>query len=232
VRPLVAAAAVPLAVVCCTRDRPGVPILGYHSVGAVADEYTVSLAAFERQLDWLEAGGFQTISVHDLLSGGERTGRSVILTFDDGTQDAVRVVLPALQKRGMRASFFIVTDFAGRPGYLTWDEVRKLAAAGMEIGSHSLDHSRLADLSDDRVRKELVESKRILELELRRPVEVIAYPYNSTRSRIAQEAKEAGYRAALAGMVHGNADRFSLYRFTVTGTTSMSDFEAAVSGRR
>lgn len=211
----------------CGRGRPPVPILGYHSVGAAADDLTVPLPVFERQLAWLQAEGFATISVHDLLEG-KVPKRSVILTFDDGKEDAIRLVLPALQKRGMRASFFVVTGLVGRPGYLTWGDVRALAAAGMEIGSHGVDHARLADLPDDRVREELAQSKRALETELRRPAEVLAYPYNSTRARISAEAKKAGYRAALAGIAHGNADLFSLYRRTVTGTTSMDDFRAAL----
>lgn len=216
-----------VALLCCTRAKPPVPILGYHSIGAVADEYTVPLPVFEQQLDWLKAEGFATVSVHDLVEGAPRPRRSIILTFDDGKEDAVRLVLPALRKRGMRASFFVITGFVGKPGYLSWDDVRTLVAAGMEIGSHSVDHRRLTELPEDQAREELLASKQALELELRRPAEAFAYPYNSTSSALSRQAEEAGYRAAVAGSAHGNANRFSLYRFSVTGKTSVADFRTA-----
>ena len=216
-----------LLVVACTRGKPAVPILGYHSIGALSDEYTVPQGAFEQQLDWLRTDGFETLSIHDLLAGGGRPRRGVILTFDDGKEDAVRVVLPALRRRAMRGTFFVITRFVGQPGYLDWNGVRALAAAGMEIGSHTADHARLSELPDDRVREELVESKRVLERELHQPIEVLAYPYNSLRARTAHLVEEAGYRAALAGVVHGSDQRFSLYRFSVTGATTLDEFRAA-----
>jgi len=216
-----------LLLLCCARGKPPVPILGYHSVGMVADEYTVPQAAFEQQLDWLQSAGFETLTVHGYLEG-RRPKRAVILTFDDGKEDAARIVLPALRRRGMRATFFVITGFVGRPGYLDWNGVHALATAGMEIGSHTVDHARLVDLPEDRAREELVESRRTLERELGRPIEALAYPYNSMRSRTARLAREAGYRVAVAGMVHGNDGLLSLYRFSVNGATTMQELRSAV----
>src|SRR5436305_2810450 len=143
----------------CARGRPPVPILNYHSVAPGGDEFTVAPEEFEHQLDFLVSAGLRTVSLDDLVQHRD-VSRGIVLTFDDGTEDALTRVLPALQKRGMRGTFFIITGFVGRPGFLTWDGVRALAAAGMEIGSHTVDHERLGDLSPDRVRTELVESKR------------------------------------------------------------------------
>jgi len=210
----------------CSR-RPPLAILNYHSVGQASDDYTVPQAAFEQQLDWLAGQGFQTASLNQLVEH-RLPPRAVILTFDDGKEDALRVVLPLLQKRQMRGSFFIITALVGQPGYLGWDGVRALAAAGMEIGSHTVDHQRLADLPEARVRWELVESKRLLEAQLGKPVEAVAYPFNSVRSRIVRAARAAGYRAAVAGAAHGGADLLDLYRFTVDGFTPFEAFQRAV----
>ena len=163
-----------LVVAACTRGKPEIPILNYHSIGP-RDEFTVPLATFEAELDWLSANGYRTVSLHDLLESREQKRRlpprSVILTFDDGKEDALRLVLPALQKRGMRGTFFVITGAVGQPGYLTWDGVRALAAAGMEIGSHTVTHARLADLGGDRVDAELRQSRAELEKQLKRPIE-------------------------------------------------------------
>jgi len=219
-------AALLLACAACT-GKPDVPILNYHSVGNASEAFTVDESAFNQQLDWLIAAGFRTVLLHDVLER-QNLKHAVVLTFDDGTDDALTRVLPALRRRGLRGTFFIVTGFVGRPGYLSWDGVRALAAAGMEIGSHGVDHARLSDLPDDRVRDELGVSKRDLEDQLHRPIEVLAYPYNAVRPRLEKAAAEAGYRAAVAGVVHGGADRYSLYRFSVTRETTLTAFQRAV----
>jgi peptidoglycan/xylan/chitin deacetylase (PgdA/CDA1 family) len=201
-----------------------VPILNYHSVG-VQDEFAVSDAAFAQQLDWLAAGGIRTLPLRDALA---RQERAVVLTFDDGKEDALTHVLPALQKRGMRAAFFIPTALIGTPGFLTWDGVRALAAAGMEIGSHGVTHARLADLPGDLVREELLQSKRKLEAELHRPVDLLADPFNSVRRNVRAAAEEAGYRIAVSGVVHGGSDPLDLLRTTITGGTTLEQFKQIV----
>ncbi len=218
----------------CTPGKPEVPILNYHSVGTVAEDYTVPLAAFEQQLGWIAAQGLQTISLHDLAES--RAGhaplprRAVILTFDDGREDALRLVLPALRAHGMRATFFIVTGWIGKPGYLTWDGVRALAGAGMEIGSHTVTHPRLPDLPPERVEEELRVSRQTLEKELGRPVEALAYPYNSVRRGVVASAQAAGYRLAVAGGAHGGRELFWLLRIPIAGSTTLADFERAILG--
>jgi peptidoglycan/xylan/chitin deacetylase (PgdA/CDA1 family) len=219
-----------LAAASC-RGRPAAPILNYHSIGpGGAPEFEVSEPAFAQQLDWLAQAGFHTISLGD-LAGGRATDRAVVLTFDDGTEDALTLALPALQRRGMRGSFFIATGLVGKPGFLTWDGVRALAAAGMEVGSHTVRHARLADLGEAEVRTELVESKRTLEAELGRPVDLLAYPYNSVRSRVRKAAAEAGYRIGVSGVVHGGSDPIDLRRVSVTRDMTLEQFQQAVSAR-
>ena len=198
------------------RGKPPAPILNYHSVGSDGDEFTVSDASFARQLDWLAATGFHTSSLHEI--------KGVVLTFDDGKEDALTHVLPALQKRGFKGAFFVITGLVGKPGYLTWDGVRALERAGMEIGSHTVTHARLADLPDEKVRDELVESKRALEKQLGHPVDLLAYPYNSVRARVRDAARDAGYRIAVSGVAHGGSDPLDLLRTTVTRDTTMEQF--------
>ena len=121
----------------------------------------------------------------------------------------------------MRATFFVITGFIGRPGSLSWPQLRELVGQGMEIGSHGERHLRLADLDRAQVLGELTRSKQALDGALGSPIEVLAYPYNSVRRWIVPLARESGYRAAVAGMAHGNADRFTLYRMGVyRGTTA------------
>jgi peptidoglycan/xylan/chitin deacetylase (PgdA/CDA1 family) len=215
----------------CTGGKPEVPILNYHSVGDVADDYTTPIAAFEQQLDWLAAEGFRTVSLHEVAES--RTGRAVlpkraiVLTFDDGTADALNVVLPSLHRRGMRATFFIITGRVGESGFLTWEGVRALAAAGMEIGSHTRTHPRLPKIPKEAAEEELKVSKSRLEAEIGQTVEALAYPHNSVRSRTEALVAAAGYRVAVAGVAHGGWDLLRLRRVPVNGFTSLSAFQRA-----
>jgi peptidoglycan/xylan/chitin deacetylase (PgdA/CDA1 family) len=217
------------AMLLLTACKPPVPIVNYHSVGTARDEFAISRQQLEAQLDALR--GRRTISLHQLAEGDFRPD-DVVLTFDDGTSDALTAVLPILQSRGMRGTFFIVTDFVGQPGYLDWEGVRKLRDAGMEIGSHTVDHVRLGDSSEAEVRRELRESKRILEQQLHQPVEAIAYPYNSSRPWIAVQAREAGYRIGVSGPAHGGADPLDLARISVRPAMTLDDFQRGLRDRR
>jgi peptidoglycan/xylan/chitin deacetylase (PgdA/CDA1 family) len=204
-----------------------VPIVNYHSVGAAHDEFTISQAQFAAQLDLLASRGFKTISLHDVAER-KFDKHDVVLTFDDGFEDARTVVLPMLQQRGMRATFFIVPAFVGRPGFLDWNGVRALQSAGMEIGSHTVDHARLGDLPGGRIRWELVESKRRLEEQLHVPIEAVAYPFNSVRARILDTAKEAGYRIGVSGPAHGGSDPLDLIRISIKPGITLKEFETAL----
>ncbi len=217
---------------CGPCSRPALPILTWHTIGPGGDAFTVSEANFTAQLDAL--AGYSTLTFHQLLEGKTPPAHAVLLTFDDGTEDAFTRVLPELRKRGMRATFFLVSGFIGadpahrhlEPNgarYLIWPEVLALREAGMELGSHSVDHARLPDLSEDRARDELVRSKRDLEAGLGAPVEVFAYPFNSVRRSTRALVVAAGYRAAVAGSVHGSGDLFELYRLGVYHGTSAAD---------
>jgi peptidoglycan/xylan/chitin deacetylase (PgdA/CDA1 family) len=234
-RPLIAAAF--LLSTGCSR-RPEVPILAYHSVSDAPDGFTISESDFTSHLDVLRRSGFETITFHEWLAHQDRgtplPAKPIVLTFDDGFEDAYSTVLPALRARGMRGTFFVVTSLVGADAphrvvreenggqrrYLVWPEVRALAAAGMEIGSHGERHLRLADLDRAQVLGELTRSKQSLDGALESPVEILAYPYNSVRRWIVPLVRESGYRAAVAGMAHGNGDRFTLYRIGVYRSTT------------
>ncbi|HEX9603025.1 MAG TPA: polysaccharide deacetylase family protein [Myxococcales bacterium] len=218
--------------------RPDVPILTWHSIGGAGDELTVSEAAFAAQLDALRNAGFHTVTFHEWLEHEDRGAslpeKPILLTFDDGYQDALTAALPALRARGMRGTFFLVSRWIGLdeshrfsqggPGsprrYLVWPEVRALAAAGMEIGSHGATHARLPDLTEQQALGELTGSRRELETGLGAPVEVFAYPYNASRRRLRALVRKAGYRAAVSGSAHGGADRYELHRTGVQRSTS------------
>ncbi|MFB7590335.1 polysaccharide deacetylase family protein [Streptomyces sp. NPDC056169] len=83
---------------------------------------------------------------------GSRDTPRVALTFDDGPDPVhTRQVLDILDRYGARATFFCVGHHvAALP-----DLVRRIAAAGHEVGNHSWSHPYLPDLTPEQLREQL-----------------------------------------------------------------------------
>jgi len=109
----------------------------------------------------------------------------VVLTFDDGYQDFLTEALPVLQDFGYAATLFITTGFIGKKvrskfkgkTCLTWDEVRDIRALGVEIGSHTINHSMLYGLTWSEVENELSDSKKMIEDEIGTLVYNFSFPF-------------------------------------------------------
>lgn len=221
-------------------------ILMYHSVqrGAEAPTWTwaVSLRRFLSQLDFLAAEGYATPTMADLVATPARHARTVVITFDDGYEDNL-AACEALEKRGMRATWFIVAGSLGssptwpadgRPAgrILNAHQLRQMQAAGMEIGSHSMHHQRLPMLADDQLARDLRESREILEAVTARRVSSFAYPYGAWDARCAEAVRAAGYQAACTtrtGWALKDGDPYQLRRLTITNTDTTSRFARKLS---
>jgi peptidoglycan/xylan/chitin deacetylase (PgdA/CDA1 family) len=136
----------------------------------------------------------------DVLAGRRPLdGPMFCLSFDDGHPSWPEVVVPVLREFDAPATFFLTTGLVGRPGNLTWADCRKLVAAGYSMGSHTVNHPRLADCGDDTALRELVVSKWAMEDQLGVEVRDFAAPYGHPAvdfgERDVQAAREAGYRS-------------------------------------
>lgn len=220
----------------------GVPILMYHSVGEAGDPLTVTPAELDAQLDFLRSAGFETVSLREVLDAQEGKARlprhPIVLTFDDGFEDAETEALPRLLARGQKATFFIVSGFCatdaanrlvqGSRRYLIWPEVRALRDAGMEIGSHSISHRKLGGLHKADLWMEVRHSREALEAYLGQRIELFAYPYNEQMHRVRRAVEKAGYRGAVVG-AHGNTDPLTLQRLTMHRGISPADLRSMLS---
>jgi peptidoglycan/xylan/chitin deacetylase (PgdA/CDA1 family) len=226
----------------CAACGEGVPILMYHSVGDGGEPLTVMPAELDAQLDYLHSAGFETITLREVLDaqegGGKLPRHPVVLTFDDGYQDAVTQVLPRLLARGQKATFFIVSGFCGpddarrvaqgRQRYLVWPEVRALADAGMEIGSHTVSHRKLSGMQKDELWAEVDRSRAALQTYAGQRIDFFAYPFNEQRQWVRRAVEKAGYRGAVVG-AHGNTDPFTLQRLTMHRGISAGDLRSMLS---
>lgn len=138
----------------------------------------------------------------------------VVLTYDDGFEDFYDNAFPALQARGMKATIFPIAayvgkdsswDVFGRRPHLSKDQLRAIAEAGHEIGSHTLTHPDLTLLSDDDLTRELADSRALLEDTTGMPVTSLSFPLGSWNQRVWRAAVRCGYTTATAYRFHHRA---------------------------
>jgi peptidoglycan/xylan/chitin deacetylase (PgdA/CDA1 family) len=181
----------------------------------------------DQQLRLLRRLGIHGVSLAEALRSirrGERR-RQVALTFDDGYADFRHRAMPVLARHGMTASVYVV---AGRlSGCNDWDadapqlpllsidDVRAAAAAGHEVGSHTLTHIRLAGADPDAVRCEVVQSRAVLEDLLQQPVTGFCYPYGSQDDAAVAAVEAAGYEYACATNHYAGSGLHRLPRYYV-----------------
>lgn len=187
-------------------------ILMYHRV-AEEDEnpLCVTPRRLAEQMTWLKRHGLRGVGVGtlvDAMHAGRQRGL-VGITFDDGYLNLVKTALPELLRHGFTATMFICSGLMG--GTSDWedvpswplmsaDEVRELAAAGMEIGSHTSTHLRMVGADPDRLKAEMSESRASLGELIGAPIRGFAYPYGSMDKPAQQAVRDAGYDYACAVM--------------------------------
>lgn len=170
--------------------------------------YRISTSELERVLSQLRRLGYQTVSSRAFRSWQHGDGtlpeRAVVLTFDDGYASHFALVAPLLVRYRFTGTFFVTTGSIGRPGYMTWGELRKLVFLGMEIGSHGATHRAFTTLSQDELEGELRQSKQILEDRLGIGVCSIAAPGGFWNRAVADAVQRVGYQAAWVSLIGTN----------------------------
>nr|WP_281386058.1 polysaccharide deacetylase family protein [Nocardioides luti] len=164
------------------------------------------------------------------MDAGTLPERAVALTFDDGYASVLETAWPLLQERRMPATFYVVSGYLDSGERFPWDrdeaphdrfrlvradEVVAAADEGLAIGSHTVSHPWLPRLDRAEVRRELHDSRVLLEELLARPVTSLAYPTGGWSREVRAVAAEVGYRVAITvdrGLNTVRTPRLSLRR--------------------
>ncbi|MGE7387760.1 polysaccharide deacetylase family protein [Streptomyces sp. NPDC004126] len=224
----------PAAVTGPARRSPSPWVLMYHSVAEFTDPaedpygITVTPAALEAQLLWLRARGLRGVGVAELLRArAAGRGRGLVgLTFDDGYTDFLTRALPLLRRHDCTATLFVLPGRLGvdnvwdplgpRKPLLTAEQIREVAAAGQEIGSHGLLHQDLTAAPDDVLQQELRGSRELIRELTGTLPEGFCYPYGHLDARVVEATRAAGYDYACAISPGRLAGRHALPRTHVS----------------
>ena len=214
-----------------------VPSLMYHYVSwlpatdpnmTLRKDLTVSPTDFEAMLKYLRDNGFHTITAKDLWWSLDQTAplptRPVMLTFDDGYADAYSVVLPLLKAYGMTGTFFVTVNLVDRPGYLSRDQVRALADAGMDVESHAMDHvSMMKPLNEQTY--QMCRARDFLSLWTGTDVRHFAYPSGDYNDLSGTALERCGYLSAYkksGGAIQSSNAMYLLQRARVHGQSGVA----------
>lgn len=227
--------------------NPSVPILMYHAIAApnCSKEagYTTTPEAFEAQLRLLAQAGYQSLTVSELANrwetGGRLPAKPVVLTFDDGFACLHETALPIMERYGFRATIYLISGYLDRMGRFDADkqirgrpmlarsQVIELQAAGMEIGSHTVNHPDLRRLSPAALRNELQRSRADLQDLTGTRVDSFCYPRGVFDRMVYEAVIDAGYRSAcstLPGLSHRGSDHWLLRRAQIGSQTDNTRF--------
>lgn len=193
-----------------------IPILTYHQIdqappkGSPFRSLFVTPERFASQMRWLKRLGYQGLSMSQLMPylTGERVGRVVGITFDDGYLNNLSHALPILQEQGFASTVYAVSSLLGQSN--SWDHdlgiqaselmdvkaLKEWREGGQEVGSHSLSHAHLRALALDGAWREIANSKQQLEQLLSCEVTQFCYPYGQFDASHPALIEQAGYFAA------------------------------------
>ncbi len=216
-----------------------VPILMYHYISNPppgADRYRLDLSVrpslFEAHLQYLRYAGYETVSLSDLIlhltQGHPLPPRPIVLTFDDGYRDAYEEAFPLLLRYGFRGTFFVLTGRAdaGDPRYLSWEQIREMSKAGMDIQLHGREHIPLSGRDDAFLFYHVIGGKQSIEAHTGRPVRFFAYPSSDHDAYLIRFLD--GYQFWGAVTTHYGADerlenRFLWPRVRIRGTDGVEN---------
>lgn len=208
-----------------------IPVLTYHSIDKSGSVISTDAATFRRQMNFLKEADFNVVSLGNLIKNFRENkiqpAKTIVLTFDDGFQNFYAEAFPVLAECGFTATVFLVTDYCEkyndwegnlptleRSKLLSWNEIKELHKYDIEFGTHSLTHPDFTKIPLEQVRRELSESKSVIEDKLGSAVETFAYPYGKFNNAVKQLTAQ-NYAAACStnlGKVKENSDFYSLKR--------------------
>jgi peptidoglycan/xylan/chitin deacetylase (PgdA/CDA1 family) len=230
-----------------------IPILMYHSISEpkhiISEQlkpFTVSPTSFSEHIKYLHEHGYTSLTVTQLITllyhdKQNLPERPVVVTFDDGFANFFTDALPILKRYNFVATLYIATAFIGGTSrwlwreketthpMLTWKQIQEIHAQGIECGGHSHTHPQLDIVPLSVARREIIQSKELLEQHLGQKVYSFAYPHGYHSGPIQQVLKDVGYTSACAvkyEMCQETTNPFSLARLLASEETRVDTLAA------
>jgi peptidoglycan/xylan/chitin deacetylase (PgdA/CDA1 family) len=200
-------------------------ILNFHGIGEPP-----SHVADEERPYWISIKHFSDIV--RLVRDCEPAHRKVFITFDDGNKSDVTIALPLLNEFGRRASFFVLSERIGKPGFVDASDLVHLYKAGMTIGSHGKAHVDWTSLGKSELLSQVTDSLQILSDLTGKAVKSVAVPFGKYDRRVLRDLRLLDIDAVYTSDGGSAAPHAWVKpRTTMRNDTPLGEIESLITGR-
>jgi peptidoglycan/xylan/chitin deacetylase (PgdA/CDA1 family) len=166
------------------------PILMYHNLTLnfnLSLGLTIATEKFEDQLRYLVKKQYTSYFLSELDKNTPISQKSVVLTFDDVTENQLLFAMPLLKKYKIKATFFIPFSFIGKSdlwnkgaeNIMTMEQLKSLDAESIELGHHSYFHRKYSAFSLEEIQDDFDKSFQLIAENDLKVYAALAYPYGN-----------------------------------------------------
>jgi len=205
----------------------GAVIFMYHRFGEDAYSSTnTGLDRFVSHVAELASTKYRVLPLPEIIaafeSGAALPDRTLAITIDDAFLSVYTEAWPRLKKAGLPFTLFVATNPIDQrvARYMTWDQLREMAVAGVTIGNHTGSHGHMPTRTPEENSRDVAQAQRRLETELGVVPKLFAYPFGENGRAVIATIREAGFAAAFgqhSGVAHAGHARLVLPRFALSG---------------
>lgn len=225
-------------------EYKGAVVLMYHSIGDNKEFFTVSKDEFERQMQYLSTRKFNVIDLKRLVgllnNKSSIPTKTIVITFDDGYQDNFLNAFPVLKKYNFPATIFVSTANIGKSVKARKGSELKMASTAqleimlksgiISVGSHSDEHKKLAGLTGEQTKHQLLSSKEKIRSMLGDDATFLAYPSGSVSDEV-KRISSKHFVAALGvqkGRVLSGENLMEINRNSIDSEVTFAQFRGIV----
>lgn len=184
-----------------------VPVLFYHHIEPSSEakqNHQTSLDVdpkfFDSQMAYLSQRGYSSMSVAQLidalLNHKSLPAKPVVITLDDGYNDAYTNAYPIARKYGLILNLMIPTGLMENSGYLSWNDLKQMVDSGRVFAyNHTWSHYSLNRGDENKIRYEVTQAQTQLKDHLGFAENIITYPYGAVNQKVMKVLQELGYKA-------------------------------------
>lgn len=186
-----------------------------------------TIKQFKAHLSELRDGNYAVRPIPEILStirsGKNFTQKTIGISIDDAFLSVYKVGWPMLREANFPVTLFVATKPLDRRvgSYMSWDQLREMARAGVTIGSQTASHLHMPLAPAEQNLAELKASNSRFKSELGIEPEMIAYPYGEYSLAVKEVVRAVGFKTGFgqhSGVIYKNSNFFYLPRFTFNET--------------
>ena len=166
------------------------PILMYHNISedhSKSSGLCISVSRLEEQFKYLKENNYYTLQFEELINLKVLPPKSIIITFDDVTENQYYFALPLLKKYQLKATFFIPFAYVGKNDtwndgnekLMTLEQLKSMQNPLFEFGYHSFSHQKYAEIDLDEIKHDFINCSKYIQKCGLNVFGALAYPYGN-----------------------------------------------------